>query len=110
MPLFQQKHPHGPRIFSEFCICYYIDIFSLLQFIKVKIILENIFESVLFISTTFEAKMWAHFPRYVPAMKKTKHRTIASQVSANHRKHMHIYLRAKYLLYYLYIMFISILH
>ena len=83
---------------------------DILKFINVKILPEFIFVSVLFTPTEVEAKMWAHFPRYVPAMKKTKHRTIASQVSANHRKHMHIYLRAKYLLYYLYIMFISILH
>ena len=121
--LCEQKHPHGPRIFcrisyilvllhwnllfrftrhknyrlnlnyeSLFSLNNWFEIYYLLQFIKVKI------TPVLFTLTRLEAKMWAHFARYIPA--KNKEETIPTRacwVYANHKNYIHIYLKGKYM-------------
>ena len=46
--------------------------------VKVKIIPEEILESVLFNQTKLEAKILVHFPRYIPTMEKKKNPTRAS--------------------------------
>ena len=61
--------------------------------IKVKIILEKIFVSVLFTPTRLVAETRAHFPRYIPTTRKKKNPTRACWVCASHKKHTHIYLR-----------------